>query len=358
MSPQELDVIVRVAGATLLIWAAISPRPRLSKVRWFFIPLALCLSGFLAGNTPDGSTQLSGPLGRLSVMLAGYAAVFLWWWCLAVFDNAFRPRGFVLAIGATWIMVASADRGLFGPTLEGKGLSWLLIGLGLAMVGHLAWRLLRDGAGDLIDRRRQARLAVVALLSAQLLADLAVDLVFGLDWGPRAVTILQNSTLLAFTGWLLSLDPGWEAPDRTAARQQPVQTEANAVLAARLRALMETDRVYLDPELSFDTFVRAMGAPERVVRRLINHELGHDHFKTFLNTYRVDEARRRLSAPERRNEKLIAIAMDSGFASLPSFNRVFRDMQGCTPSTFRAAALSNGDDEMSSQSSEKLSAEF
>ena len=82
-----------------------------------------------------------------------------------------------------------------------------------------------------------------------------------------------------------------------------------------------------------------MGAPDRTVRRLINHQLGYDHFRTFLNAHRMDEARRRLSDPAHRHDKLIAVAMDSGFASLASFNRVFRDAEGCSPGAWRDAAF-------------------
>ncbi len=332
MTPQELDVIVRVAGATLLIWAAIRQR---SAERPYFIALAACLCGFLAGNTPDSSLQLSGPLGSLAVMLAGYAAVFLWWYCLAVFEAGFRPRGLVLAVGVIWIAVASVDRGLFGPALAQKGLSWGLVGLGLVMVGHLAWRLLKDRPGDLIDRRRRARLAVVIVLAAQLFADLCVDLILGLDWQPRGFSILQNAALLAFVAWLLSLDLTRPAP----AAAPPPPPDADPALVARLNQLMEADRIHLDPDLTFEAFVRAMGAPERTVRRLINQRLGYDHFRTFLNAHRVQEARRLLADPARADDKLIAIAFDSGFASLPSFNRAFRDLEGRPPSAYRQAAL-------------------
>jgi AraC-like DNA-binding protein len=348
MSPTELDVVVRVAGATLLLWAAFAPQGGSARARRFFVPMALCLCGFLAGNTPDPALRLSPPLGALAALIAGYAAVFLWWWCLAVFDRAFRPRGAVLAVGAAWIAVASADRGVFGQAFAGKGLSWLLIALGLAMIGHLAWRLLKDRSDDLIDRRRQARVAVVAALAAQLLADMAVDLVFGLDWGPRAFTILQNAAFLAFTGWLLSLDLSQAAPAASGgpepASPEPAPAGPEAALTARLRTLMETDRLYLNPDLTFDDFARAMGAPERTVRRLINQQLGHDHFRSFLNAWRVDEARRLLTDPARRDDKLIAIALDSGFASLPSFNRVFRDMEGRSPSAFREAVRPDSED--------------
>lgn len=67
--------------------------------------------------------------------------------------------------------------------------------------------------------------------------------------------------------------------------------------------------------------------------------MGFDHFRSFLNHYRVMEACRLLADPRRSADKLIAIALDSGFASLPSFNRVFRATEARTPSEYRDAAL-------------------
>ncbi len=355
MPLDQLDVIVRVAGATLLLLAAVTSRRRLAHAGRYFIPLALCLCGFLAGNTPVSDLRLGGPLGSLAVLLAGYAAVFLWWFCLAVFDASFRPRRGVLAIGMAWIVIASADRGLFGQRLADAGLSHVLVVIGLVMVGHLAWRLLQDREGDLVDRRRRARRAVVIALAGQLFADLAVDLVLGMAWQPQIFSILQNGALLAFTGWLLSLPAQGEGAARAPARR-PAADPADAPILARLRHVLEVDRAYLNADLTFAQVIAAVGAPEKSVRRVIHGELGHDHFRHLLNSYRVAEARRILADPARRGDKLIAVAMDSGFASLPSFNRVFRDLEGRTPSAFRAAAL--GDARPSNPGSEDSSAAF
>lgn len=340
MPLDQLDVIVRVAGATLLLLAVVTSRRRMAHAGCFFIPLALCLCGFLAGNTPVSDLQLDGPIGSLAVLLAGYAAVFLWWFCLAVFDASFRPRRGVLAIGIAWIVIASADRGLFGQRLADAGLSYVLVVLGLVMVGHLAWRLLQDREGDLVDRRRRARRAVVIALAGQLFADLAVDLLLGMAWQPQMFSILQNGALLAFTGWLLSLPAQSEIAARTPAAG-PADDPADAPILARLGHVLEVDRAYLNPDLTFAQVVAAVGAPEKTVRRVIHRQLGHDHFRHLLNSYRVAEARRILADPARRRDKLIAVAMDSGFASLPSFNRVFRDLEGRTPSEFRTAALAD-----------------
>ncbi len=353
MTPDEIDVIVRVAGATLLLTAAAFLVVRGERRRGlFFLPLAICLCGFLAGNTPDAALRLSGVAGEVSRLVSGVAAVFLWWFCLSVFDRTFRPRGPILATGAAWIAIAAVDRGLFGEALAGAGLSWLLIALGFGMVAHLAWRLIRDRSGDLIDERRKARVLVVVLLGGQLFADLAIDVVMGMDWQPRAFSILQNAALLIFTGWLLHLQLRPSArplPDavRSGIDRAPVRPAASPEadrLRERLRVLIEVDRVHLDPALTFGRFVSLMGAPDRTVRRLINQQLGHDHFRTFLNSHRMIEARRRLADPAHRQDKLITVAMDSGFSSLASFNRVFQDLESCPPGVFRQRALAPTDE--------------
>ena len=118
--------------------------------------------------------------------------------------------------------------------------------------------------------------------------------------------------------------------------------------------------------MRFASFVHQMDAPERNVRKLVNHELGFDHFRTFLNHHRMAEARRLLADQGRSGDKLIAVALDSGFASLPSFNRVFRAVEGCTPSAYRdalsppiaASRPSESDSARAMQSFEKRSAAF
>lgn len=347
MSPQELDVIVRVAGATLLLTSVPLIARGDRRLAVTFLPLALCLTGFLAGNTPDPALRLSAVAGHLAYVLTGYAAVFLWWFCLAVFDRSFRPRGLVLAIGLAWIVIASADRGLFGQAPLDWGLSRLLVGLGFVMVVHLAWRLIRDRRGDLIDTRRKARIAVVLMLGGQLLADLVIDTVMGFDWQPQMFSLLQNAVFLGFTGWLIFIAQTGAVRSEAVALALPPHSPSlspeDVRLTDRLRVLIEEERVYLDPTLTFDRFVALMGGSDRAVRRLINHGLSHDHFRNFLNTHRLIEARRRLVDPAHGRDKLIAIAMDSGFASLASFNRVFQDAEGQSPGAWRKASMSTSE---------------
>jgi AraC-like DNA-binding protein len=351
MNLAQLDAAIRISGIAMILvlaWLLVRQWHKVGVPALLFPPMAICLSGFLIGNTPDPSVRLTGALGAIAHFASGCTVVFLWWFCLACFDRQFRPRGGVLAVGLCWIALAGAARIIPDPV---PALSYTLVGLGFGIVAHLIWRLYAEREGDLIQERYDARAIVAVLLGGLLLIDLMVDLFFGLAWRPLPFAMAQNAAILGFSLWLagqvLGVRPGvisFEGIAPASATALPVDTGSTQCMAdnelrQRLMRLIETDRIHLDPELSFTTFVQRMHAPERAVRRLVNQELGFDHFRSFLNHYRLMEARNILADSCRSTDKLIGVALDSGFASLATFNRVFRTAEECTPGEFRRAVL-------------------
>lgn len=346
----QIDVAIR-AGAvvTILLLAGLllRQRRRIGLPAILFAPMAVCVSGFVIGNTPLGDLSPDGGVGAVANLVSGFTVIFLWWFCLSCFDSRFRLKGGVLAVGLMWGLIAGLDRGLFGEALAQIEWSRLLVPLGFAIIGHLVWRLLAERSDDLIQKRHDARLMVAVLLGGMLFVDLSADLLFGFSWRPLAFSMSQNGTVLAFGLWLAGtlltvrsdvLTFGVEGGAVSVGVASSSGRGRDDALYRRLSVLMDTERVFLDPELTFAAFVARMGAPERTVRTLINRELGHDHFRSFLNHYRVAESRRLLRDAGRTDYKLIAVALDSGFASLASFNRAFKAVEGCAPSQYRAAA--------------------
>ncbi len=57
-------------------------------------------------------------------------------------------------------------------------------------------------------------------------------------------------------------------------------------------------------------------------------------FSEFLNEYRVNEVKEKLKTEDRSLQTILAIALDSGFNSKASFNRVFKKHTGLTPSEY------------------------
>ena len=97
---------------------------------------------------------------------------------------------------------------------------------------------------------------------------------------------------------------------------------------------MDSQRPYLDPDLSLPSLAERLGLARNTLSYVINQRLGRN-FYDFVNEYRVKEVKRLMEDPARRDHKLLAIAFDAGFNSKPAFNAVFRKMTGLTPSDYR-----------------------
>ena len=93
--------------------------------------------------------------------------------------------------------------------------------------------------------------------------------------------------------------------------------------------------------LTIGAVAQALDEPEHRLRRLINQRLGHRNFSSFVNGYRLAEARAALADPGQANVPILTIALDSGFQSIGPFNRAFREATGVTPTEYRRLAISH-----------------
>ena len=336
-----LDIALRSAGACLLLLTAAvlaCTAPRSSVTRWF-APFALGFAGFLGVNTAFDAAELPDPWWSVASFLSRMAALFLWLFCLSLFDGRVRAPRVALAVALAWSLLVVLDKGYVVALPAGIGLSPIQIVLGTGLVLHAGWRVLRDLRDDLIERRRRARPLFALALLAFLAMDLGADVVQGFGWRPASFLLLQNSVSVvlaaALSLWLLRAEP-WLVAEVPESRRDAAATDPDAAVLARLEAVMQAERPWLDPELTFARFAARVGQPEATLRRVINHRLGHGHFRNYLNGYRVEEAKRRLRDPASAGDKILAVALESGFSSLASFNRVFRQAVGRTPSEFRA----------------------
>ena len=59
------------------------------------------------------------------------------------------------------------------------------------------------------------------------------------------------------------------------------------------------------------------------------------NFNDFVNHYRVEEVKRKLQQGEGEKYSLLAIALDCGFNSKATFNRVFKKLTGQSPSDYQ-----------------------
>lgn len=139
--------------------------------------------------------------------------------------------------------------------------------------------------------------------------------------------------------------PGTLPEARVGDRSQGQRKYEKTLLAAdqlaeyrgRLLEHMRRKRPYLDGELRLSQLAEDLGIQPHHLSQVINVSIEKSFFD-FINQHRIDHAQTLLrNADDRSN--MLAVAMDSGFNSKASFNRVFKKLTGLTPSAFRKQEL-------------------
>lgn len=101
----------------------------------------------------------------------------------------------------------------------------------------------------------------------------------------------------------------------------------------KLKQLFETDHIYLEQKLTLKMVAEHLQLPQNYVSGLIN-SYHNTNFSTFVNSYRVEEVKKRMNDPKEQNKTLLGIALESGFSSKSSFNKTFKEITGKNPSEY------------------------
>lgn len=118
-------------------------------------------------------------------------------------------------------------------------------------------------------------------------------------------------------------------------KQLVSQQEADEYLQ-RLSKAMETEKLFTDTDLDEKKMAKAIGIQSYQLSILLNKYLGKT-FTEFVNTYRIEEAKRMLLDSKTSQNKMFSIAMDCGFHSESVFYANFKKYTGTTPRQFQKA---------------------
>lgn len=114
----------------------------------------------------------------------------------------------------------------------------------------------------------------------------------------------------------------------------PIRDEQERKLLDSLQKCMETDKMYLNPNLNIIDLSKAVGTNKTTLSHVINTHL-KQNFASLLNSYRVREAIDLLSDPKNFNEKMEVIGEMCGYNNRQVFHTAFKRVMGITPNHFR-----------------------
>jgi AraC-like DNA-binding protein len=118
---------------------------------------------------------------------------------------------------------------------------------------------------------------------------------------------------------------------KTTPGHQPTPNHSWQDEAKQLEFRMIQNQWFLEPRFSLSDLAAAVGSNETYVSRTINQGLGLS-FNQYINQLRVAYAQKLLQQPK---SSILSSALHSGFNSKATFNRVFKEQLGITPSQYK-----------------------
>lgn len=103
---------------------------------------------------------------------------------------------------------------------------------------------------------------------------------------------------------------------------------------AGIQKLMEEEKAFKNPDLSLKLLSGQFRQSPQIISMVVNQKSGKN-FNSFINHYRIEAAAQQMLDPKFEHYTISAIAMESGFNSISSFNTAFKKQMGLTPLAFR-----------------------
>jgi AraC-like DNA-binding protein len=97
---------------------------------------------------------------------------------------------------------------------------------------------------------------------------------------------------------------------------------------------MLVEKPYLKSDLTIYELAKMLNSNSKYLSVIINTDF-NQNFATFINSYRIEEAKELLKEEANEQFTIEAIAKMSGFNSKSSFNNAFKYFQNITPSQYK-----------------------
>lgn len=112
-----------------------------------------------------------------------------------------------------------------------------------------------------------------------------------------------------------------------------ITDEKREVLKNQLIDYIENEKVFLQKDLTIYDVAKALNTNSNYISNILNNMLDCN-FVTFINSYRIEEAKKILVSKDYSNYTIEAISEIVGFNSKSAFNNAFKNRVGVTPSDF------------------------
>ena len=168
---------------------------------------------------------------------------------------------------------------------------------------------------------------------------------FGITTNFEIMGLLGNYTTFIMVSMLIffglghsSVFEGIEVKNNDLVKTEPLKDKIKDTQIKHVTDYMTAEKPYLMPALTLEKLASLMGIQARVLSTIINRQFNCNFFE-FINSYRVEEAKRILADSSKLNKNMLDVMYDVGFNSKATFNTLFKKKVGLTPSEYRKLAM-------------------
>jgi len=161
-------------------------------------------------------------------------------------------------------------------------------------------------------------------------------------WSSRTIAVIFSLSIFAL-GYkgilqkaifaLSSINTQQELPTPSSEVPSTTTKKPDQQLIDRLLHYMDSEKPYLDPELTLSDLAKRLSISRSVLSQLINEGMG-DNFYNFINKYRVEQVKVFMGDPAMKHFNLLGLGLEAGFKSKSTFNLIFKRFTGLTPSEY------------------------
>lgn len=102
----------------------------------------------------------------------------------------------------------------------------------------------------------------------------------------------------------------------------------------RLTDVMENEKLFLNQDLNLLSLAKMVDLPPNKLSQIINEGFG-ENFNSFVNRYRIEEAKKLILDPKLAHLNILGISAEVGFKSKSVFNTTFKKYTDQTPKEFK-----------------------
>lgn len=215
-----------------------------------------------------------------------------------------------------------------------NGVEWVRAGSELISFGIYYWysRKLIDVSQPILSRF----LNYVSLAEILVVIALATSVIYYGRIPDIRLMFVGLTVLIYWITWKVMSDPGAlvALPVSLRYAHSGLKDDEAVRIESGLRRLMNDQKLFTDTTLTIDKLAASLHTSRHHLSQVLNERI-HRPYTEYISELRLEEARRRLADPRSSRYTIAAIAHDSGFSTVSTFNEAFKKRYGVTPSASR-----------------------